>query len=92
LILVTTHLTSCFPIESYKSQPPQIIKYGFHQRPNNGYNYFYQLSDGHIRNETGLFDDETGIFRVNGFYSYIDEDMKKYLVSYSADENGKKVQ
>ncbi|CAG9800238.1 unnamed protein product [Chironomus riparius] len=78
-------LISCNSIKTIK---PQIVKYEFHQLSKFGYSFFYQLSDGHIRNETGLFDDKAGILRVTGIYSYIDEDQNKHLVRYSADENG----
>lgn len=61
---------------------------------NNGlgeYTYEVQSTDGQSRGETRTVqnagtDQETSV--VRGYYSYIGDDGKEYLVGYQADENG----
>lgn len=88
LSIIFYNLIICAPINGNKSQP-QIIKYSYRHLPNNGYHFIYELSDGQSRDEFGSFDNEAGILRITGIYTYIGEDNKLYTVQYTADENGR---
>lgn len=51
----------------------------------------YETSDGQTRSETGSFKDDGDsgkILQVVGSYTYNGDDGKRYIVNYTADENG----
>ncbi|XP_035914181.1 endocuticle structural glycoprotein SgAbd-5-like [Anopheles stephensi] len=57
------------------------------------YKFFYEQSDGQKREETAELkasaaDPEVQAISVSGSYEYTDNDGKRYLVTYTADENG----
>lgn len=48
----------------------------------------FETSNGISRSETGDFDEGKGVFRVEGFYTYVAPNNVRYYVQYTADENG----
>lgn len=77
------------PIVGDDLNKPQILQYEFNQIYNVGYKFLYKLSDGQSREEFGFYDDQR-IWHVEGFYSYKVDD-KEYIVNYTADKDGKKI-
>lgn len=53
----------------------------------------YETSDGQTRDETGTFKDDGDsgkILQVVGSYTYNGDEGKRYVVNYTANENGYK--
>lgn len=67
-----------------------VVLNEFEHLPDNGYRFHYELSDGQIRIEKGTFKlvNDVPILVVEGTYSFVADDGKKYVVNYIADENG----
>lgn len=66
----------------------KIVNYVFN-RDADGYNFQYDLSDGHYRRESGWYSDgDKKMLRISGQYGYIAPDGKVVDVRYTADEDG----
>jgi len=66
-----------------------VIRYEYEHLPDHGYRFVYELSDGQVREEEGIFD--KSVLVVNGHYAFTSTDGQEFRVDYTADENGFRV-
>ncbi|XP_070497704.1 larval cuticle protein 65Ag1-like [Chironomus tepperi] len=75
------------PIDDEKPKPEIIKQDIVHNKPDKGYHFDVETSDGSKHTEVGDFKYVGGL-TVRGSYEFVDDDGKVHKVEYEADEKG----
>lgn len=89
LLFLPLNFVKSNPIDSDKDA--KLLNSDFTKDDDHNYKFAYDISNGIQRSEIGNFVDkgtENEHLKVHGFYSFVSPDGKRYIVSYTADENG----
>ncbi|XP_068144153.1 endocuticle structural glycoprotein SgAbd-3 [Drosophila tropicalis] len=90
VVVISVVIIGCQALGNSQSQT-DLISQESNVEYNGKYHYHYELSDGSKATQDGVLktvDAQHDGESIHGKYSFVGEDGKTYVVSYTADENG----